>query len=494
MTLSTALPPAAPRPAGVPLETAEAREALTRARVGEAIAYGRIVGLYHDRLYNAAFRLVGRHDDAADVTQTAFSQGLDRAVAFPGDAEPYAWLFRLALDAAVARLRRRGTIEFDAEPTADPSHAAVAAALLDLDVEYRSLLVMADVERFAATRISAVTQAPLAQVRRRLFDARLALRERLSARLERDAKPVPAAPPVAREDLSAYLDGDLDPEARDRVGRCLVDRPAYGSIVAELLEAKRLIRELPRVAAKSANGRLEAGAAVDPTLVRLERKSLLDDGLGDRSRWPSAATIGAGAAALLVAGLGVAAAMLLPDRSGDSVMHALAATGVQVEPEPAKLDVPAEDSFAALAQEFYGNAEPEAAPELPVPEPSPGVTLTLDTLDPDVARRGVADVLLASGVSMGFDRDADTADLVITADSVPLAAWPALLDRLNEQGVFDGTLRFDRHTIGGVSFGLPPAAGAARITVRAIALPETIGPATRPAVLDPFDPFGDWGM
>ncbi len=487
--MTTATQPPAPRSlAGVPLETAEAREALTRARVGEAIAYGRVVGLYHDRLYNAAFRLVGRHDDAADITQAAFAQGLDRAVTFPGDAEPYAWLFRLALDAAVTRLRRRGPAEPDAESLADP----VAAALAELDVEYRSLLVMVDVERFAATRISAITQAPVPQVRRRLFDARLALRERLSKHLKRKAAAVPQAAPASREELSAYLDGDLDAANRDRVGRCLVERPAYGQIVGELLEAKRLLRELPRVSAQSADGRLEAGAAVDPTLARLERKALLAGPQPSGFSALSPATIGLGVAILLVIGLGVAAAALLPGRSGNRVMTDLAAAGVQVEPDAGVVPTLEADTIPEAVDLPAVDPTPPAIVDI---LPRPGATLTLDTADSAAARRAVADVLLGAGVAMGFDRDEATDELIVTADAVPLSAWPTLLDRLTAQGSLDGSIQLDRRTIGGVDVALPPANGQARIVIRQLP-PRLIpvGPTTRPRVIDPFDPFGDWGM
>src|SRR5206468_7758808 len=79
---------------------------LKRAQRGDRAAYGQLVVLYQDRVYNAVLRMVGDRDEAAELTQEAFTRGLSSLDSFRGDAAPYTWLFRIAVNLAISRLRR----------------------------------------------------------------------------------------------------------------------------------------------------------------------------------------------------------------------------------------------------------------------------------------------------------------------------------------------------------------------------------------------------
>src|SRR4051812_7811797 len=63
-------------------------ELLRRAQSGDRAAYGQIVVLYQDRLYNAVLRLVGDRDEALELTQETFIRGLEKIETFRGDASP----------------------------------------------------------------------------------------------------------------------------------------------------------------------------------------------------------------------------------------------------------------------------------------------------------------------------------------------------------------------------------------------------------------------
>ena len=79
---------------------------LQKAQAGDRGAYGQIVILYQDRLYNAVLRLVGEREEARDLTQEAFARGLEKIDSFRGDASPYTWLFRIAVNLAISQLRK----------------------------------------------------------------------------------------------------------------------------------------------------------------------------------------------------------------------------------------------------------------------------------------------------------------------------------------------------------------------------------------------------
>lgn len=206
-------------------EDAQARAAFDQARSGQRSAYGVVVRIYQHRLFNAVYRMVGNREDAAEITQEAFTRGLEKLADFRGDSGPYTWLFRIAMNAAVSRIRRssrRRTVSLDAmdsyeggrgggsgssrgrftdsiagstETPAESAqtseaHRAVVAALDQLDPEYRALLVMRDMEGFDYRQMADVLGLPLGTLKSRLFRARMAMRDLLAPQFERkEAKP-----------------------------------------------------------------------------------------------------------------------------------------------------------------------------------------------------------------------------------------------------------------------------------------------------------------
>ena len=202
-------------------------ELLRKAQQGDRASYGELVVTYQDRLYNAVLRLVGDFDEARELTQEAFTRGLMKLDSFRGDASPYTWLFRIAVNLAISHLRkvqRHRVFSLDApsrngngrhggggnddqassladrisrdgnsgraEPALPPDdlerkelHGQVLTALGRLDAEYRAVLVMRDIEGFDYQQMADVLALPLGTLKSRLFRARLALRDELRAYL-----------------------------------------------------------------------------------------------------------------------------------------------------------------------------------------------------------------------------------------------------------------------------------------------------------------------
>jgi RNA polymerase sigma-70 factor (ECF subfamily) len=192
-------------------------ELLRRAQDGDRAAYGQIVIRYQDRLYNAVLRLVGDREEARELTQEAFTRGLMKLDSFRGEASPYTWLFRIAINLAISQLRkvqrhrvfslswsghagRNGNGHQGTDDQASTlldrlaQHSAAApprdleqreqseqvlAALGRLDAEYRAVLVMRDIEGFDYQQMAEVLGLPLGTLKSRLFRARLALRDEL---------------------------------------------------------------------------------------------------------------------------------------------------------------------------------------------------------------------------------------------------------------------------------------------------------------------------
>ncbi len=204
-------------PQTLDLEAAREAEWLRKAQKGDRAAYGQIVVAYQDRLYNAVLRVVGDHEEARELTQEAFTRGLMKLDSFRGDASPYTWLFRIAVNLAISQLRkvhrhrvfslsssngngRHDTSDDQASNLMDAlardraqlppqelerreQNEQVLAALGRLDAEYRAVLVMRDIEGFDYQQMADVLDLPLGTLKSRLFRARLALRDELKGYL-----------------------------------------------------------------------------------------------------------------------------------------------------------------------------------------------------------------------------------------------------------------------------------------------------------------------
>jgi RNA polymerase sigma-70 factor (ECF subfamily) len=200
-------------------DTAAVQEAelLRKARFGDRGAFGQIVLRYQDRLYNAVVRTVGDPEEARELVQETFTKALAKIDTFRGDAQPYTWLFRIAINLSISQLRKVGrkrTFSLDASFAGDSGSSDQAASLVDrvaqdkgpsphdviekreeheqvlaalgrLDAEYRAILVMRDIEGFDYQQMAEVLQLPLGTLKSRLFRARLALRDELKSYFEK---------------------------------------------------------------------------------------------------------------------------------------------------------------------------------------------------------------------------------------------------------------------------------------------------------------------
>ena len=201
---------------------------LQAARGGDRAAYGQIVVIYQDRLFNALLRMVGETEEARELTQETFTRGLEKIDGFRGDSSPYTWLFRIGMNLAISNLRRsqrRRTFSLDGAALDNASSGGngsasgdgqasgllnrlasarqdqppqiaerrerqriVVEALGRLDPDYRAVLVMRDIEGFDYQQMADVLGLPLGTLKSRLFRARLAMRDELAPYLEDKTK------------------------------------------------------------------------------------------------------------------------------------------------------------------------------------------------------------------------------------------------------------------------------------------------------------------
>jgi len=175
---------------------------IASAQRGDLEAFNRLVLSHQDALFNAAARILGDDELAADATQEAFLAAFRGLSGFRGGSFT-AWLMRTVTNACYDELRRRkrrptAPLETEgldgtdvesprwlADPQLSPEQQAEAQelehaiqhCLENLPLEFRTVVVMADLQGLDYTEVAAAVRAPLGTIKSRLARARLRLRE-----------------------------------------------------------------------------------------------------------------------------------------------------------------------------------------------------------------------------------------------------------------------------------------------------------------------------
>ena len=169
---------------------------------GNTALFELLMRRYNERLYRTA-RAITRDDrEAEDVIQQAYVNAFTNLRQFKGQARFSTWLTRIAINEALARVRRRGRYEpFDEDPSQqdsivplrsspDPERQAFAGELRDL-LEWaidalpagtREVFVLRDVEGLSTADTAASLGVSDDVVKTRLSRARSALRRFLLER------------------------------------------------------------------------------------------------------------------------------------------------------------------------------------------------------------------------------------------------------------------------------------------------------------------------
>ena len=151
-------------------------------------------------LYTYVLRLVGRREDAEDITQEALLQAYRTWQRVePGAATGYVkWCYRIAHNLAIDNLRKnhpRSAEDDELEHTADVrsprpeeiyEHRVQAGHVRDciqsLEEKYREVLLLRYQEELSYEKMAEVLELPVSTIETRLFRAKKMLREKLEKR------------------------------------------------------------------------------------------------------------------------------------------------------------------------------------------------------------------------------------------------------------------------------------------------------------------------
>jgi len=177
---------------------AESQAALLRAaRRGDPDAFMALLAPERPRLESLAYRLLDGRGDVADVLQEVYLSAYRALPTYRGDGRLGTWLYRITYNACLAHQARRPEVA-ETEPdagSAHPDHAGVvaqrldlAAALAELPIEQRALVLMVDRDGFDYQAAAETLSIPLGTVSSRLAAARAKLRRALSSGAQEDER------------------------------------------------------------------------------------------------------------------------------------------------------------------------------------------------------------------------------------------------------------------------------------------------------------------
>ena len=174
-------------------------------RKGDTEVFAVLVDRHQKKMLNIAYRMLGDYDEACDVVQNAFLAAYKSLNKFKAEAKFSTWLYRIVVNYTKNRLKQRKNLARHESASLDESadgqaggtaclpvasagnpaelleqrerEAHVQRCITALDVEYREVLVMRDIQGFSYEEIRDVLRIPDGTVKSRLSRARNALKD-----------------------------------------------------------------------------------------------------------------------------------------------------------------------------------------------------------------------------------------------------------------------------------------------------------------------------
>lgn len=157
-----------------------------------------------DSMYNFAFRLTMDEDDANDLVQDTYLKAFRFISSFEQGTNAKAWLFRILKNSFINDYRKKSKepakvdyqeveTTYNSEEASDTTYTVdlradavqeligdeVANALNALPVDFRTVIILCDIEGFTYEEMAKILDIPIGTVRSRLHRARNLLKEKL---------------------------------------------------------------------------------------------------------------------------------------------------------------------------------------------------------------------------------------------------------------------------------------------------------------------------
>ncbi|KMY48255.1 RNA polymerase sigma factor SigW [Peribacillus loiseleuriae] len=170
---------------------------------GDQNAFGEVVELYKDKVFQLCFRMLGNRHEAEDMAQEAFVRAYVNIHRFNTQMKFSTWIYRIATNLCIDRIRKKkpdyfldaevaGTDGLDmysqiAAEIALPEEQVesmelqetIQAEILKLPEKYRSAIVLKYIEELSLKEISEILDLPIGTVKTRIHRGRESLRKQM---------------------------------------------------------------------------------------------------------------------------------------------------------------------------------------------------------------------------------------------------------------------------------------------------------------------------
>jgi len=154
-------------------------------------------------IYNFAYRITFDEDDAKDLVQETYFKSFRFIDSFEKGTNAKAWLFRILKNSFINEFRKKNkepvkidyqeveafynsdevnhmiTSNLQVEAIREMIGDEVSIALNSLEVDFRTVIILCDIEGFSYEEMALILDVPIGTIRSRLHRARNLLREKL---------------------------------------------------------------------------------------------------------------------------------------------------------------------------------------------------------------------------------------------------------------------------------------------------------------------------
>lgn len=190
-------------------ETTDQALVLRFQEEGDRAAFEELVRRHRDRVYGLALRMMKSEEEALDIVQETFLSAYRKLPEFRGEAQFGSWVYRIAANFALMRIRHQKVVDQVQEPMdeladrfredgrwaifptglwarrADDAvldgelREKLIAAVENLPEMHRAVFMLRDVEGLSYDEMAKTLDTTVSAIKSRLHRARLALREEL---------------------------------------------------------------------------------------------------------------------------------------------------------------------------------------------------------------------------------------------------------------------------------------------------------------------------
>lgn len=179
-----------------------------KVQAGNVGAFDQLVQNYREKIFSVIYNMTSNREDASDLTQETFIKAFQAIGRFKGKSSFFTWIYRIAINATMTFLKKRGRRRFISYENIDEevSNSEIFERLVSksrsekgiliselqeklndslqkLSPKHRTVVVLHEIEGLEHSEIAEITKTSVGTVRSRLHYAKLQLQSSLKAYL-----------------------------------------------------------------------------------------------------------------------------------------------------------------------------------------------------------------------------------------------------------------------------------------------------------------------